>query len=114
MTLTGNRRVQPAAYPLLRSAPLRLRPRQGVSTSHSGAAHIAFERIKTLGPCCATPEETKQPAVACTTAECAPEDGEHAARAAANMTPGAAAVKAAAQAIKDKMKQRAGCTGSDC
>jgi hypothetical protein len=52
--------------------------------------------------------------VACTTAECAPEDGEHAARAAANMTPGAAAVKAAAQAIKDKMKQRAGCTGSDC
>src|SRR5215211_1361539 len=28
-----------------------LRPRQGVGTSHTGAAHIAFERIKTLGPC---------------------------------------------------------------
>jgi hypothetical protein len=28
-----------------------LRPRQGVSTSHSGAAHVAFERVKTLGPC---------------------------------------------------------------
>src|SRR5262249_38752893 len=27
-----------------------LRPRQGVSTSHSGAAHVAFERMKTLGP----------------------------------------------------------------
>src|SRR6266480_6349691 len=25
--------------------------RQGVSTSHSGAAHVAFERMKTLGPC---------------------------------------------------------------
>src|SRR5262249_9447419 len=23
---------------------------QGVSTSHGGAAHVAFERIKTLGP----------------------------------------------------------------
>src|SRR6202049_1160293 len=31
-----------------------LRPRQGVSTSHTlkdGAAHVAFERMKTLGPC---------------------------------------------------------------
>src|SRR5262249_17322085 len=28
-----------------------LRPRQGDSTSHSGAAHVAFERMKTLGPC---------------------------------------------------------------
>jgi hypothetical protein len=28
-----------------------VRPRQGVSTSRNGAAHIAFERIKTLGPC---------------------------------------------------------------
>src|SRR5271169_2708574 len=27
------------------------RPRQGVSTSHGGAAHVAFERIETLGPC---------------------------------------------------------------
>src|SRR5262249_36839923 len=27
-----------------------LRPRQGVSTSHNGAAHVAFERMKTLGP----------------------------------------------------------------
>ena len=26
------------------------RPRQGVSTSHSGAAHVAFEQMKTLGP----------------------------------------------------------------
>jgi len=26
-------------------------PRQGVSTSHNGAAHVAFERMKTLGPC---------------------------------------------------------------
>ena len=25
--------------------------RQGVSTSHSGAAHVAFEGMKTLGPC---------------------------------------------------------------
>src|ERR1700730_9843624 len=40
------------------SAPQRIdavchepRPRQGVSTSSSGAAHVAFERIKTLGPC---------------------------------------------------------------
>ena len=28
-----------------------LDPGQGVSTSHDGAAHVAFERIKTLGPC---------------------------------------------------------------
>src|SRR5215472_8413655 len=28
-----------------------LRPRQGVSTSPNGAAHVAFERMKTLGPC---------------------------------------------------------------
>ena len=28
-----------------------LRSRQGDSTSHSGAAHVAFERIETLGPC---------------------------------------------------------------
>jgi len=28
-----------------------LRPRQDDSTSHSGAAHVAFERIETLGPC---------------------------------------------------------------
>jgi hypothetical protein len=25
--------------------------RQGNSTSHNGAAHVAFERVKTLGPC---------------------------------------------------------------
>jgi hypothetical protein len=25
--------------------------RQGVSTSHSGAAHVAFEPMNTLGPC---------------------------------------------------------------
>jgi hypothetical protein len=33
---------------------MRLRTRQGDSTSHSltnGAAHVAFERVKTLGPC---------------------------------------------------------------
>src|SRR5262249_49169037 len=28
-----------------------LRPRQGDSTLHNGAAHVAFGRIKTLGPC---------------------------------------------------------------
>ena len=26
-------------------------PRQGVSTSHEGAARVAFERMKTFGPC---------------------------------------------------------------
>jgi hypothetical protein len=40
-----------------RTCPFRKRtwdsppPRQGVSTSHSGAAHVSFERMKTLGPC---------------------------------------------------------------
>src|SRR5262249_1138570 len=48
----------PMARPKISQIPLRslctscgLRPRQGVSTSPNGAAHVAFERMKTLGPC---------------------------------------------------------------
>src|SRR5262245_49310268 len=46
------------ARPEISQVPMRslctccgLRPRQVVSTSHSGSAHVAFERMKTLGPC---------------------------------------------------------------
>jgi hypothetical protein len=37
-----------------------------VSTSHSGAAHIAFERIKTLGPCdiCSFVAQSHTPCIA--------------------------------------------------
>jgi len=30
---------------------INLLPEFDVSTSHNGAAHVAFERMKTLGPC---------------------------------------------------------------
>src|SRR5262249_16155807 len=48
----------PMARPEISQLPVRslctrcgLRPRQGLSTSHSGAAHMAFQRVKTLRPC---------------------------------------------------------------
>ena len=45
----GPETSQVPMHPFARDAAFE--PRQGVSTSHNGAAHVAFERMKSLGPC---------------------------------------------------------------
>jgi hypothetical protein len=95
----------------------------------SGCATPEPAPVQVASPCgsanCATPEPAPvQVAAPCDNGNCAtPEpapvqvatpQGGHPARAAAGMSPAAAALGKAARAIKDRVKQRTGCNSADC